>query len=85
MPGKLLINPVQRPLSRTESARGQQGNNYPSRGEQVLCPPATIPELQGIFLSGRLCQVLSGQLMDWIGHLLVESTMEVTLDSSFAQ
>ena len=84
MPGKLLINPVQRLLSQTASARGQQGNNYPSRGEQVPCPPATIPQLQGIFLSGRLCPVLSGQLMDWIGHLLVDSNMEVTRDTSFA-
>ena len=76
VPGKLLINPVQRPLSRTASARGQQGNNYPSRGEQVPCPPATIPELEGIFLSGRLCPVVLGQLMDQIRLLLVDPKTE---------
>ena len=81
VPGKLLINPVQRLLSRTRSAGGQEGNNYPSRGEQVPCPPATSPQLQGIFLPARLCPVVSAQLMDWVGHLLVDSGIEVTLDS----
>ena len=45
------------------------------------CPPATIPQLQGIFLPGRLCPLVSAQLMDWIGHLLVDSSIEVALDS----
>ena len=45
VPGKLLINPVQRILlSRPTSARGQQGNNYPGRGEQV---PALGQTLNG--------------------------------------
>ena len=45
VPGKLLINPVQRILlSRSTSARGQQGNNYPGRGEQV---PALGQTLNG--------------------------------------
>ena len=49
------------------------------------CPPATSPQLQGIFLPARLCPVVSAQLMDWVGHLLghllVDSGIYVTLDS----
>ena len=45
------------------------------------CPPATSPQLQGIFLPARLCPVVSAQLMDWVGRHLVDSGIEVTLDS----
>ena len=50
VPGKLLINPVQRILlSRPTSARGQQGNNYPGRGEQVPALGQTLNGCRAFF------------------------------------